>query len=73
MSGGINLPATFFRGQAFLHARRSFPIHAAKAATDRAFPAQVARRMCRYPTKRRETLERFGPFHHGQDCRSSTL
>ena len=73
MSGGINLPATFFRGASLSPRTSTFPIHAAKSATDRAFPAQVARRMCRYPTKPRETLERFGPFHHGQDCRSSTL
>ncbi|HWG97430.1 MAG TPA: hypothetical protein VN647_10130 [Nitrospira sp.] len=45
-------------GTSFFHARRSFPTHAAKSTTHRTIPAQVDRRMCRYPTKRREAVER---------------
>lgn len=56
---GMILPAEASRGHAFLHARRSFPTHAATSAMDRSAPVQVIRRMCRYLTKRRETVEQL--------------
>ena len=72
MSSGMILPATVSRGTNPFPRTSSFPTHAAKSATDRVFAAQVAQRMCRYPTKRR-AVEMFGLFHHGQVRRSSSL